>query len=164
MTRIEPGGRSRAAIYPRRHCQASRNKRRSGDLSYRVDCPRYIKISKTASGLPPSWGRFASLIRKRNATYGCARHGMKRRRSSDRCEIPCSRLSPAASAKTRRQKAHKPSHCFRFDREVHRSGANRSHSPGHRYLTAARVQSTFHIPRVVNVTARTFDETGRYAA
>jgi hypothetical protein len=31
-------------------------------------------------------------------------------------------------------------------------------------LTAARVRSTFHIPRVVNVTARTFDETDRYAA
>jgi hypothetical protein len=97
-------------------------------------------------------------------SLACARHGMKHRRSSDRCQIPCSRLSPAASAKTRRQKGHKPSHCFRFDGEVHTSRANRSHSPGHRYLTAARVRSTFHIPRVVNVTARTFDETGRYAA
>jgi hypothetical protein len=67
-------------------------------------------------------------------------------------------------AKTRRQKGHKPSHCFRFDGEVHTSRATRSHSPGHRYLTAARVRSTFPIPRVINVIARTFDETGRYAA
>src|SRR5258707_4951504 len=44
------------------------------------------------------------------------------------------------------------------------AGPTRSHSSGHCYLTAARVRSTFHIPRVVNVTASSFDETGRYAA
>ena len=57
-----------------------------------------------------------------------------------------------------------PSHRFRFDGWVHRSRPTRSHSSGHCYLTAARVRSTFHIPRVVNVTASSFDETGRYAA
>jgi len=35
---------------------------------------------------------------------------------------------------------------------------------GHCSLTAARVRGTFHTPRVGNVTARSFDETCRYAA
>jgi hypothetical protein len=44
------------------------------------------------------------------------------------------------------------------------AGPPRSHSSGRRYLTTARVRSTFHILRVVNVTASSFDETDRYAA
>src|SRR5467141_3437032 len=56
--------------------------------------------------------------------------------------------------------------CIRLEVIYHsrKPGRTCSLRSGHCYLTAARVRGTFHILRVVNVTARSFDETCRYAA